>query len=190
MNELQTSLPVTLASSELSPAAARRGMTMLRTCLVVSESAHRAKRFVEAAQQEQWSTIVCGNADEAARNAVRQRIQLALIDLESVREAQQSALCKLTEQLVGGPLLVVCGRPNDDAGEVWSRGLGVWMYLPGINSQTDIGLVYGQARRVVEKLENGAPQLAHQSNGMNGTNGISRGGRRAAEAAHRSLPET
>ena len=30
--------------------------------------------------EEHWSTIVCANAEEAARNAVRHRIQLALVD--------------------------------------------------------------------------------------------------------------
>jgi len=52
----------------------------------------------------------------------------------------------------------------------------VWMYLPGVNSRSDIGLLYGQARRVVEKLENGALQ---SSNGKHDTNGTSHAARQS-----------
>jgi len=173
MSEVQTSFPATLASSNLSPAAGQNGAAMLRTCLVVSGSTHRALQFAEAARQEHWRTIVCGNAEDAARNAVRHRIQLALVDLESAAAAEQITFCRLVEQLAGrnGPLLVVCGRPNDDAGEVWSRRLGVWMFLPGINDRSNIGMLYGQARCVVEKLENAASRSVHGTGAVNGTNG-------------------
>jgi hypothetical protein len=46
----------------------------------------------------------------------------------------------------------VCGNPNDTLGEVWSRQLGVWMYLPGIDSESDVALVCSEARSIVEKL--------------------------------------
>jgi hypothetical protein len=167
---VQTNLSTALVSSNLSPAAGQHAATMLRTCLVVSGSAPRAALFSEAARLEHWSTIVCRNADDAARNAVRHRIQLALVDLESAAASEQITFCRLVEQLAGrnGPLLVVCGRPNDEVGEVWSRQLGVWMYLPGINDRSNIGLLYDQARRVVEKLENAVPRPVHGINTVNG----------------------
>ena len=104
--------------------------------------------------QEHWSTIVCRTADEAARQAVRNRIQLALVDLQSVPAAQDRAFRELVEQLASrdGPLVAVCGNPNDSLGEVWSRQLGVWMYLPGIDGQSDIALLCCEARSIVEKL--------------------------------------
>jgi hypothetical protein len=172
MSEVQFNLPATLVSSGIAPAAGQNGATTLRTCLVVSGSARRAEQFVEAAHLERWRTIVCGNADDAARNAVRHRIQLALVDLESAAAAEQFTFCRLIEQLAGrkGPLLVVCGKPNDDASEIWSRGLGVWMYLPGINDRSNINLMYSQARRVVEKLE-GAAQTVRGAGVVNGANG-------------------
>lgn len=178
MSELQTNVPTTMVSSHLSAAAARNGAVMLRTCLVVSGSTRRAEQFAQAAHDEHWSTIVCVNAEEAARNAVRHRVHLALVDLESVPAAQQAAFFQLIEQLAracrgDGTLLAVCGRPNDEAAEVWSRRLGVWMYLPGVNGRSDIGLLYGQARRVVEKLEHSASQSTHATNGMNGMSGSS-----------------
>jgi hypothetical protein len=182
MGELRTNAPTTLVSSSLSPAGSRNGAVTLRTCLVVSNSTPRAAQFAQAAVEEHWATIVCGDAEEAVRNAVRHRIQLALVDLESVPAARQPAFCRLIEHLArgcraDGTLLAVCGKPNDEKAEVWSRGLGVWMYLPGINSRSDIGLLYGQARRVVEKLEHGVPRPTQVTTGMNGTNGATRAAR-------------
>ena len=183
MSELQTNVPTALVSSNLSPTGNRRDAIMLRNCLVVSGSSHRAEQFAQAAHQEHWSTIVCANVEEAARNALRYRVQLALVDMESVPAAQQPVFCQLVEQLacgcrMDGALLVVCGRPNDEAAEVWSRNLGVWMYLPGINSHSDICLLYGQARRVVEKLESDAPLLNHRQNGNQEANGANHSMRR------------
>lgn len=169
MSELQTSVPATLVSSDMHPAADRNGSTMLHTCLVVSESTGRAERFTRAAHREHWATIVCNNAEEAARRAVRRRIQMALVDLESASAPQQPPLCRFVEQLAGrnGPLVVVCGKPDDAAREVWSRRLGVWMYLPGIDNACDFALLYGEARRVVEKLDNGAVRPRCETNGVN-----------------------
>jgi hypothetical protein len=57
-----------------------------------------------------------------------------------------------------GPLVAVCGKPNDALGEVWSRQLGVWMYLPGVDCESDLALVCGEARSIVEKLWGRAPE--------------------------------
>jgi hypothetical protein len=114
--------------------------------------------LIRAAQEEHWATIVCQNADDALRQAARQRVQLALIDLQSASQApalkkQAHSLKRLVEQLAGRRmLLAVCGKPDDPMGEVWSRQLGVWMYLPGVNHQSDIALLCGEARQVLEKL--------------------------------------
>jgi len=49
-------------------------------------------------------------------------------------------------------LLAVCGKSDDANGEVWSRQLGVWMYLPGVDCQSDIALLCAEAKHVLEKL--------------------------------------
>jgi hypothetical protein len=154
MSELQISEPATLVSSEPRIGVGRSAPATLQTCLVVTASAPRSQLWVRAAQQEHWATIVCRTADEAARQAVRNRIQLALVDLQSAPPAQQRSFRQLVEQLTArdGPLVAVCGNPNDSLGEVWSRQLGVWMYLPGIDSQSDIALLCCEARGIVEKL--------------------------------------
>lgn len=154
MSELQTSLPATLASPDSRAPTKRSAPPAVYTCLVVSTSARRAQLLVRAAHEELWSTIVCNTADDALRQTVRQYVHLALIDLQSAAGPQESLLRTLVEQLAGrnGSLLAVCGKPDDIRGEVWSRQLGVWMYLPGVDSESDIALLCGEARGVLEKL--------------------------------------
>jgi hypothetical protein len=134
----------------------RRAPATVHLCLVVSTSPRRAQSWVRAAHDERWATIVCNTADDAIRQSVRQRIELALVDLQSAPPPQERLLRKLVEQLAArnGPLLAVCGKPDDTLGEVWSRQLGVWMYLPGVDSQSDIALLCGEARNILTKLEN------------------------------------
>ena len=154
MNDLQTRSPAILASPEARAPAKRRAPAALHTCLVVSTSARRAQLWVRAAHEENWATIVCTTGDDAIRQSVRQRVDLALVDLQSAAAEQEERLRTLVQQLASrkGPLLAVCGRPDDTTGEVWSRQLGVWMYLPGVDSQSDIALLCGEARTILKKL--------------------------------------
>ena len=160
MSEVQTSVPTTLVSSDPRRGATRAAPAALRMCLVVSVSPQRSQLLVRAAHQEHWATIVCRGAEEAARQAVRNRIQLALVDMQSVPVGQEHTFRAFVEQLAArdGPLVAVCGKPNDTLGEVWSRQLGVWMYLPGVDSESDLALVCGEARSIVEKLWGRAPE--------------------------------
>lgn len=147
-----------LVSPEARAPAKRRASVALHTCLVVSASARRAQLWVRAAHEEQWATIVCTTADDANRQAVRHRIDLALIDLQSAPVEFEPRLRSFVQQLASrdGPLLAVCGKPDDTTGEVWSRQLGVWMYLPGVDSQSDIALLCGEARNILKKLSDHA----------------------------------
>ena len=154
MNDVQTSVPATLASPDYRATTGWRAPVALETCLVVSTSARRAQLWVRAAHEEHWTTVVCSTADDALRQSVRHRMELALIDLQSASGAQVGQLRNLVERLAArdGPLLAVCGKPDDTQGEVWSRQLGVWMYLPGIDGQSDIALLCGEARNILKKL--------------------------------------
>jgi hypothetical protein len=162
MSELQRSAPAVLVSPEIGVPAKRRSAIELHTCLVVSTSAHRAQLWVRAAHDEQWTTIVCTTADDANRQSIRNRIDLALIDLQSASEQIETRLRGLVEQLAArkGSLLAVCGKPDDSLGEVWSRQLGVWMYLPGVDGQSDIALLCGEARNILKKLGEPSAYLA------------------------------
>lgn len=154
MSDLQTSLPATLVSPGSSATTGRRAPPALHVCLVVSTSPRRAQLLVRAAHEEHWSTIVCRTAEDALRQSVRQRIHLALVDLQSAPPSQEQMLRLLVEQLAArnGPLLAVCGKPDDAIGEVWSRQLGVWMYLPGVDSQSDVALLCAEARTILQKI--------------------------------------
>lgn len=156
MSDLQLTMPATLVSPDSRATTGRRAPATVHLCLVVSMSPRRAQLWVRAAHEEQWATIVCNTAEDAIRQSVRQRIELALVDLQSAPPPQERVLRKLVEQLAArnGPLLAVCGRPDDTLGEVWSRQLGVWMYLPGVDSQSDIALLCGEARNILTKLAN------------------------------------
>jgi hypothetical protein len=148
-------LAVTQLPPESRAVLVRRAPTALQTCLVVSASARRAQLWARAAHEEQWATIVCSTADDALRQWVRQRVELALVDLQSATVAQEYPLRALVERLAArdGPLLAVFGKPDDTGGEVWSRQLGVWMYLPGVDSQCDISLLCAEARNILKKLD-------------------------------------
>ena len=143
-----------LESPEARAPARRQTSVALQTCLVVSASARRAQLWVRAAHEEHWATIVCTTADDANRQSVRNRIDLALVDLQSAPPDGEAQLRVLIQQLAtrDGPLLAVCGKPDDTMGEVWSRQLGVWMYLPGVDRHSDIALLCGEARSILKKL--------------------------------------
>lgn len=155
MSDLQVSSPVVLISPEICAPVERRTAAALHTCLIVSTSAPRAQLWVRAAHEVDWATIVCMTADDANRQSIRSRIHLALIDMQSASAEVEERFRGLTQQLAarGGPLLAVCGKPDDIMGEVWSRQLGVWMYLPGVDGESDITLLCNEARKIVKKLD-------------------------------------
>jgi len=154
------SLPATRESPDYRATASRRAPAALQTCLVVSTSARRAQQWVRAAHDEYWATVVCSTAEDAIRQSVHQRVDLALVDLQPATPVQENELRALVERLAArdGPLLAVCGKPDDTTGEVWSRQLGVWMYLPGVDGQSDIALLCGEARNILKKLGEHAAQ--------------------------------
>ena len=162
MSEVQLSTPATLASPELLAMSRRHAPSALHTCLIVSTSPRRAQLLVRAAHEEHWATLLCTNADDALRQSVLHRVHLALVDLQSAAVEQERSLRTLVERLASrdGPLLAVCGKPDDATGEVWSRQLGVWMYLPGVDNQSDIALLCSEARNILDKLKGRAQQTA------------------------------
>jgi len=162
MSHLQTSSPAILVSPNARAPANRRAPVALHTCVVVSTSARRAQLWVRAAHEEHWAMIVCTTPDDAIRQSVRQRVDLALIDLQSAAPAEEARLRNLVQQLAvrDGPLLAVCGKPDGTTGEVWSRQLGVWMYLPGVDGQSDIALLCGEARNILKKLSENVAHVA------------------------------
>lgn len=154
MSSMSASLarPATAVQDHLSLVRSTR--TDLMLCLVVSSDHYRTGLFDRAAEEQGWDTILVVDPEEAVQIVNRERLRLAIVDLQSVSLAIDTAYRRFVEWLSKKqqPLVIVCGNEDDLTGEIWSRQLGVWMYLPGVDDQSDIALVCGEARNVSEKL--------------------------------------
>lgn len=152
MTNVSTNVSTTrpVATPRLSPPSVYQ-------CMVVSPNKHRATFFQEAAVAQGWDTFLAADVEFAAQKAVKNRIGLIVVDMESVKSSDQEPYRQFVQQVIddadGIPLLVLCGTEEDPTGEIWSRQLGVWMYLPGVDDQSDVAMLCGEARNVVEKLK-------------------------------------
>ena len=115
MNDLQVRMPALLESPQGRAGARGHTPAALELCLVVSASARRAQLLVRAANEEHWATIVCNSADEALRQTVKQRVQLALVDLQSAPATHLKAFKQLVEQLAARRLLLACCETQSSA---------------------------------------------------------------------------
>ena len=127
--------------------------TAIMQCLVTSCDEQRREMLCQAATEHGWQAIACQDGERAARHSVLARVHLALIDLQSALAKQQEETRKLVESLArrGETLLVLCGSEENPEEEIWARQLGVWMYLPGIDEQSDVGSLCSEARQVTSK---------------------------------------
>ena len=158
MNEHETTLsPVANVVGTRQVVSRKSAPSTVYQCMVVSSSEERGRFFQDAAVAQGWETITVSDVATAAQKAVKNRIGLAVVDLEGVDSSSQVPYRELVQEMIdsadGSPLLVVCGPEEDPTGEIWSRQLGVWMYLPGVDDQSDVAMLCGEARNVVEKLK-------------------------------------
>ncbi len=137
------------------PTTKRKAPPALERCLIVSTSEHWSDRLQRAAKAQGWDPIVCSDAEEGARAAIRNRMSLAIIDLMSSGQEQCGEFKELAEMLASndGSLLMVCGRESDAMLEIWARQLGVWAYLPGVDDECDLALLCGEAKIAVHQLQ-------------------------------------
>jgi hypothetical protein len=58
------------------------------------------------------------------------------------------------EQLASqsGVLLIVCGNEGSVEEELWVRQRGAWLYLPGVVEASNLALLCGEAKQIVERL--------------------------------------
>jgi hypothetical protein len=108
----------------------------------------------EAAAAQDWDPIVCDSAEEALRQVARHRLQMVMVDLEVTGRRTPDSFKDMTERLAGESerLLILCGNEGDAAEEIWARQLAAWMYLPGVDDQSDVAMVCGEAKNVAQKL--------------------------------------
>lgn len=129
----------------------QRGEYLLFQCLIVSTDVERQELFARAAAEAGWDVTIAGDAEMAFAHHRRSFMQLALIDLES---DSSGGLHELIERLspTKDLLTVACGAEADMDEEIWVRQLGVWLYLPGACEETQLSIVCGEARHIVERL--------------------------------------
>ena len=138
---------------ETSAAISRSSTSDSFQCLVVSEDALRRDMLSRSAKQSGWETIACTEAEDAMRIAPRTFLQLAIVDLESASGQRPAGFDPLLQQLAGTSdiLLVACGNDGNIQEEIWSRQLGVWLYLPGVIDAEGMTMMCGEARQIAER---------------------------------------
>lgn len=120
--------------------------------------------MVGAATEAGWETILCADAKTALASAQKTFVQLAMVDLVDLDDQdsptgqlsggtgpdKQRLLEKLSAQ--HGTLLLVCGHEEDALEEIWTRQLGVWIYLPGGLETADAQTLCVEAQQITQKL--------------------------------------
>lgn len=138
-----------------------RGEYLLFHCLVVSADADRQAMFARSATETGWEAVTADDAATAVAHVRRKFAQLAFVDLES---DESGSFYELLERLAQekGLLTVACGRPDDMEEEIWVRQVGAWLYLPGVNGETQLSVLCDEARRIVERLHVSAMSAANR----------------------------
>ena len=132
---------------------ARRAAKLVNVfqCLIVSANPERRRTLDRAASESGWKTHVCADAQAALAHVNRWLVQLAVVDLDTPSSA---TFRPLVEQLSAqsGLLSIVCGHDGDVQEEIWVRQQGAWMYLPGVADSSNVGLLCGEAKQIVERI--------------------------------------
>jgi ActR/RegA family two-component response regulator len=120
-------------------------------CLIVSATPVRRRMLEKAASEGGWKTFMCADAPAALDHVNRSLMHLAVVDLQGQKpELFRPLVEQLTTQ--SGLLLIVCGNEGCADEEIWIRQRGAWMYLPGVADTSNVSLLCGEARQIVERL--------------------------------------
>lgn len=122
-------------------------------CLVSSVSQTRRNVLTQAASDAGWDTVVCSTPDVAIGEIKRTPFHFAMVDLDD-RGRTPSGARDLVQTLQHDSrriLVGVCGHEADPEEEIWVRQLGIWLYLPGLTSTTEVSLLCEQAMQLVGK---------------------------------------
>ena len=142
-----TALPTNEQPTE-SPAAAY-------SCMIITSRDSRRDMFVSATEKSGWDVIQRATAPDAAQQSRTSAPHLMIVDLadgESTDECR-ALLESMSER--DGTLLLVCGSEGDAMEEIWARGLGVWLYLPGVSDAADLSGLCADALAITQR---NAPQ--------------------------------
>ena len=134
-----------------------RAGTSVMQCLVSSPGRTRRNVLAQAVTDAGWDATVCVDSDQALREFQRSMFQFALVDLDDrgdtpvgARELVQTLAQDSNRILVG-----VCGHEANPEEEIWVRQLGIWLYLPGVTTASEVSLLCEQAMQIVTKQRSG-----------------------------------
>ena len=143
----------TLKSVEPNPAVSKSSQPGFFQCMIVSQDTVRCGLLRQAAEDSDWETIVCTDAETAMLVAVRSLLQLAIVDLESADGQRPRGFDPLLQQLAqtSDVLLIACGNDGNIQEEIWARQLGVWLYLPAVIDLDGMTTMCDEARQIADR---------------------------------------
>lgn len=133
------------------PSKSRRSTSM--NCLLMSSNLRLRLRMKVAASSAGWGVYECTNVRDAVRAAVLHRAPLALVDIRD-----QSSDAEAFDDLIrvvrstADSLIVICDQEATPEKELWSRQNGAWLYLPGVDEESDLARICREAKAIAEKL--------------------------------------
>lgn len=143
--------PTTLDQTDRVSAPQRMVEAGVLQCLVSSASRTRRNLISQAATDAGWDAVVCTAPDEASDALKRNAFHFAMVDLDDcgqtptgARELVQTLIADSRRILVG-----VCGHEADPDEEIWARQLGIWLYLPGVTTSSEVAMLCEQALQIV-----------------------------------------
>lgn len=139
-----------------------KGEYLLFHCLVVSADAERQAMFSRSATEAGWEVFTVSDAEEALAHHRRAFTQLAFVDLQSDDSGRFYELLERFAQ-EKGLLTIACGSDGDMEEEIWVRQVGAWLYLPGVDGETQLSVLCDEARRIVERQHVAATATAASS---------------------------
>lgn len=149
----ESAAPALLGQVDRVAAQQRNAGSGLMQCLISSASQTRRNMLSRAAADAGWDTVVCVRPEVALGEYKRTMFHFAMVDLDDrgatpagARELAQALAQDSSEILVG-----VCGHEADPSEEIWVRQLGIWLYLPGATTTSEVSLLCEQALEVVSK---------------------------------------
>lgn len=124
-------------------------------CLISSASQTRRNLLSRAAADAGWEATVFATPDQAIVAYQRDLFRFAVVDLDDRGETPTGSR-ELVQTLAQDPkriLVGVCGHEADPDEEIWVRQLGIWLYLPGTTTSSELSLLCEHAMQVVMKQQ-------------------------------------
>lgn len=153
MKPTESSAPISVGQVDRGVSQERKAGTDVLQCLISSASRTRRNLFSMAVTEAGWDVVVCSSPAKALCEFQRSMFPFALVDLDDRGETPVGAreLVQTLAQDTSRILIGVCGHEADPEEEIWARQLGIWLYLPGVTTSSEVTLLCEQALQIVTK---------------------------------------